>query len=446
MLVGHYDMLATTLHTLRVQPEDRTDVHDPTHPLRHVRDGLLDPLAGLAVGAADARARRQRLRRSRRRRLRAARRRAAPQRPRRRPARDRRHRGRPDAAGALRPGSGARRRDPRGVRGDGSRPRPGLRPAGRGGARCRRRVAAPAARPRHAAAGDGARAGDRLRPRRAPAARPRVGRDHRAGARPVRASTGPTSADLWLRDGAVPRAGELFANPAYAAVLRAAGRRAARPPAPTSPRRPRRPATRGAQGFVAEAVDALPPARVAALRRRGAAGAGRRRRPGGVLRDLGGAGRRWSGTASRSRRPACGARDRRCSRCWRCSTSSAGARSTRDRRDGIHAIAEAWKLAMADREAWFGDRSPGPGRRPARAALRRASGPPWSARPPTAAYDRARRVAASRAWPSTCGALLAGEATRPLRRRHDRRADRAARRRGRAATPATSTSSTAGAT
>ena len=26
--------------------------------------------------------------------------------------------------------------------------------------------------------------------------------------------------------------------------------------------------------------------------------------------------------------------------------------------DGIHAIAECWKLAMADREAWFGDRSP----------------------------------------------------------------------------------------
>ena len=26
--------------------------------------------------------------------------------------------------------------------------------------------------------------------------------------------------------------------------------------------------------------------------------------------------------------------------------------------DGIHAITECWKLAMADREAWFGDRSP----------------------------------------------------------------------------------------
>ena len=25
---------------------------------------------------------------------------------------------------------------------------------------------------------------------------------------------------------------------------------------------------------------------------------------------------------------------------------------------GIHAVAESWKLAMADREAWFGDRSP----------------------------------------------------------------------------------------
>ena len=24
----------------------------------------------------------------------------------------------------------------------------------------------------------------------------------------------------------------------------------------------------------------------------------------------------------------------------------------------MHAIAESWKLAMADREAWFGDRSP----------------------------------------------------------------------------------------
>ena len=36
-----------------------------------------------------------------------------------------------------------------------------------------------------------------------------------------------------------------------------------------------------------------------------------------------------------------------------------------DTEGGIHAIAETWKLAMADREAWFGDRSPTRGRGPA---------------------------------------------------------------------------------
>ena len=29
-----------------------------------------------------------------------------------------------------------------------------------------------------------------------------------------------------------------------------------------------------------------------------------------------------------------------------------------DTEAGMHAITETWKLAMADREAWFGDRSP----------------------------------------------------------------------------------------
>ena len=81
-----------------------------------------------------------------------------------------------------------------------------------------------------------------------------------------------------------------------------------------------------------------------------------------------------------------------------------------DAADGIHAVAEAWKLAMADREAWFGDRSPvtvadllapdyvaGAGR--SRRGVREPSG-----------CDPARRVATSRVLAAHVRRLMAGEA------------------------------------
>ena len=77
---------------------------DPADPARLLRDGVVDPLAGLPVGDGRARGGRQRVRRRHRRRLRAARRRAAPQRSGRRGAGRVRHRRRPDTAGAVRAG------------------------------------------------------------------------------------------------------------------------------------------------------------------------------------------------------------------------------------------------------------------------------------------------------------------------------------------------------
>ena len=162
-----------------------------------------------------------------------------------RPPGDRRDRRGPDPARAVRPGPGAGGSDTGGLRRHGPRPRPRLGTARRGRARRGRRVAAPAARPRHAPAARRPRAGDRLRPRRSSAARPR-GRDDRPGAGPVPRRTGRPRPTLWLRGGRVPRAGELFANPVYAAVLERLVD-AAEAAGPTWPRRRRRPATPGAR-------------------------------------------------------------------------------------------------------------------------------------------------------------------------------------------------------
>ena len=115
-----------------------------------------------------------------------------------------------------------------------------------------------------------------------------------------------------------------------------------------------------------------------------------------------------------------------------------------DSEAGIHAVAESWKLAMADREAWFGDRSPvqvddllsrdyvaaraglvGP--RPAASCARdrpEVATPPRRARTPPA-----RRRVRRDAPPTPRRANRPSSATEPRR-----------------ATPATSTSSTAGAT
>ena len=212
-----------------------------------------------------------------------------------------------------------------------------------------------------------------------------------------------TSADLWLRGGRVPRAGELFANPVYAAVLErlvdaatvrrpGRGRAGAGGPRRVGPRVRRR----GGRG--------VPRHGLAALRRRGAPRAGRAATTSRPSRPPGRSPSSRSGTASRSRRPTCGARARRCCRCWRCSTRSDPQALDPSTADGIHAIAECWKLAMADREAWFGDRSPVSvdellGRR-----LRGRARGTGRGESPISAYGPGRRVVASRACRGTCSA------------------------------------------
>ena len=371
-------------------------------PRGHLRDGLLDALAGLAVRAADARARRQRLRRGRCRRLRAARRRAAPQRSRRRPARDRGDGRRPDPARALRPGAGPGRRDTRGVRRHGPRPRPRLGTAGRGRPRARSTpgcsCCATTARSRWRPSSSRRSATPATAIRCWPAS-PRPS----TGCRTCSATSWTTSADLWLRDGRVPRAGELFANPVYAVGARAArrrggGRRHRRGRAGAGG--PRRLGARlrggGGRGVPQHGLAALRRARCspgwsAATTSRPSPRPGRSRSP-------------RSGTASRSRRPTSGARAPHCCRCWRCSTCSDRRRSTRPPRDGHPRHRRVLEAGDGRPGGLVRRPQPGLGRRPAGRRLRGASARPWSGRSPIPAYDRGRRAVASRGCRGTCSA------------------------------------------
>lgn len=153
------------------------------------------------------------------------------------------------------------------------------------------------------------------------------------------------SAALWLPGGRPPRPGELVTNPAYAAVLeRLAGAGDAE-----SARRLWR------EGFVAEAVDAFREQEW-------------RHSDGEVLpglvsgQDLADYSATWEPAVVRS---------------WQgvevAKTDLWGqgpallqvlgmleelGELDPDTESGMHAVVECWKLAMADREAWFGDRSP----------------------------------------------------------------------------------------
>jgi gamma-glutamyltranspeptidase/glutathione hydrolase len=165
-----------------------------------------------------------------------------------------------------------------------------------------------------------------------------------------------TSADLWLHDGRVPRAGELFANPAYSSVLErlVSAAEAAGPDVAAQAQAAR---DAWSQGFVAEAVEAFRPTEW-------------RHSGGEVLPGLvGGADlaafsatweepvvAEWHGlqvakTDLWGQGPALlqvlAMLDELGPQALDPSTA-----------DGMHAITECWKLAMADREAWFGDRSP----------------------------------------------------------------------------------------
>ena len=159
-----------------------------------------------------------------------------------------------------------------------------------------------------------------------------------------------TSADLWLTGGRPPAAGELFRNPAWADTL---DRLVAS--AGSGSREAQVDAVRAAwsQGFVAEAVDRFA--------RRPFRHSDGRVLPGVITgQDLADYSatwepalrREWQGhlvakTGPWGQGPALlqvlGILD------------ALGDPPDPDSAEGVHAIAEAWKLAMADREAWFGD-------------------------------------------------------------------------------------------
>ncbi len=165
-----------------------------------------------------------------------------------------------------------------------------------------------------------------------------------------------TSADLWLSNGRVPRAGELFANPRYASVLErlvdtaaaagddvAAQAQAAR--------------DEWGNGFVAAAVDAF---RTIEWRHSG----------GEVLpglltgADLSAYSATWEEPALldwhgvQIAKTGLWGQGPALLQVLAMLDDLGGDALDPGSAGGIHAIAECWKLAMADREAWFGDRSP----------------------------------------------------------------------------------------
>ncbi len=184
----------------------------------------------------------------------------------------------------------------------------------------------------------------------------------------------PSSADLWLRNGGAPAVGERFANPAYASVLERLVD-AASSAGPDVAAQAQAARDDWGTGFVAEAID---------LFRRHEW----RHSSGDVLpgllagADLAAYSATWEAPALLDWHGVQVAK----TDLWGQGPALLqvlavldllGEDATDpDSAAGMHAIAESWKLAMADREAWFGDRSPvsvaellAPGYVAARAAL-----------------------------------------------------------------------------
>jgi gamma-glutamyltranspeptidase/glutathione hydrolase len=165
-----------------------------------------------------------------------------------------------------------------------------------------------------------------------------------------------TSAELWLPGGRVPEPGSLFANPAYAGTLQRLADAAAAAGSDVSAQAEAARREWG-QGFVAEAVDAFRPREW--LHSGGAV------LPGLVSgADLAAYSATWEQPAVLDWHGVQVAKtglwgqgptllqvlamlDEQGAHAW-----------DPDSEAGIHAVVESWKLAMADREAWFGDRSP----------------------------------------------------------------------------------------
>jgi gamma-glutamyltranspeptidase/glutathione hydrolase len=171
----------------------------------------------------------------------------------------------------------------------------------------------------------------------------------------------PTSAAVWFPGGRLPVPGELVANPAYADVLDRLAREAttAGPDVAAQAQAARR---AWGQGFVADAIDAF--------RAQESYHSGGSLLPGLVSgQDLADFEATWEPAVVRSwqgveiaktdlwgQGPALlqvlGMLDA-------LAASDLGPDVLDPDHDlGAHAVVEAWKLAMADREAWFGDRSP----------------------------------------------------------------------------------------
>ncbi len=165
-----------------------------------------------------------------------------------------------------------------------------------------------------------------------------------------------TSADLWLPGGRPPVAGELFANPSYAGVLE---RLVAAAEAAGSDVGAQAQAAREewGRGFVAEAVDRFAPS---AWRHSGGEVL-----PGLVTgADLAAFSATWEAPVVTEWHGVEVAK----TDLWGQGPALLQVLAMLDllgpealdptTANGMHAIAESWKLAMADREAWFGDRSP----------------------------------------------------------------------------------------
>ncbi len=163
-----------------------------------------------------------------------------------------------------------------------------------------------------------------------------------------------TSAELWLRDGPAPLAGELFTNTRLATVLeRLVDAAAAAGPDMAAQAEAAR--HEWGHGFVAAAVDAF--------RGREWRHSGGEVLPGLVSgADLAAYSATWEPPAVLEWHGVQVAK----TGLWGQGPAllqvlamlDAAGTLDPDTEDGIHAVVECWKLAMADREAWFGDRSP----------------------------------------------------------------------------------------
>ncbi len=166
-----------------------------------------------------------------------------------------------------------------------------------------------------------------------------------------------TSAELWLRDG-VPREGALFANPVYAGVLARLADVATAAGADVAAQAQ---AARDewARGFVADAVE-----RFRSTEWRHSGGEVLPGLVGGA--DLAAFSATWEDAVVADWHGVQVAK----TGLWGQGPALLQVLAMLDElgpealdpstEQGIHAIAECWKLAMADREAWFGDRSPVP--------------------------------------------------------------------------------------